>query len=182
MRATTLRELAFHSRMRAAPGLTSLPGHAFRLRCLRQLYRWEIGPGTTIDFGVAVRTIGGVRLGAGCNVNERCTLDGRGRLTIGDLVNISPEVMLLTASHDPGAADFSGTVAPLTIGDRVWIATRAIVLPGVTIGNGAVVAAGAVVTADVAAGAIVAGVPARPVGSRPETAQTSLPGYRRPFH
>jgi acetyltransferase-like isoleucine patch superfamily enzyme len=52
----------------------------------------------------------------------------------------------------------------VVIGDRVWLGTRAVVLKGVTIGDGAVVAAGAVVTRDVPAGAVVAGVPARVVG------------------
>ncbi len=56
------------------------------------------------------------------------------------------------------------SVAPVRIGDHVWIGTRAVVLKGVTIGDGAVIAAGAVVTADVPTGAVVAGVPARVVG------------------
>ena len=56
------------------------------------------------------------------------------------------------------------SVAPVRIGDRVWVGTRAVVLKGVTIGDGAVVAAGAVVTSDVPAGTVVAGVPARVVG------------------
>jgi acetyltransferase-like isoleucine patch superfamily enzyme len=55
-------------------------------------------------------------------------------------------------------------VAPVDIGDDVWIGRGALVLPGVTIGDGAVVAAGAVVTKDVPAGSVVAGVPAKVVG------------------
>ncbi len=57
------------------------------------------------------------------------------------------------------------SAAPVVIGDRVWVGTRAVVLKGVTIGDGAVVAAGAVVSKDVPAGAVVAGIPARQVGT-----------------
>jgi acetyltransferase-like isoleucine patch superfamily enzyme len=56
--------------------------------------------------------------------------------------------------------------APVKIGDDVWIGARAVILPGVTIGSRCVVAAGAVVKSDVPDGTIVAGVPARPVGTR----------------
>jgi acetyltransferase-like isoleucine patch superfamily enzyme len=56
-------------------------------------------------------------------------------------------------------------VAPVVIGDRVWVGTRAVILKGVTIGDGAVVAAGAVVNKDVPAHSVVAGGPARVVGS-----------------
>jgi maltose O-acetyltransferase len=65
--------------------------------------------------------------------------------------------------------DFGEIGGPVTIGDRVFIGARAIVLSGVTIGEGAAVAAGAIVTKDVDPYTIVAGVPARPIGSRPKT-------------
>ena len=65
------------------------------------------------------------------------------------------------------------------IGDRAWLGSRALVLPGVTIGEGAVVAAGAVVTSDVPAYAVVGGVPARAIGARPrELRGQALPGER----
>lgn len=85
-------------------------------------------------------------------------------IRIGDDVNIGHDVMLLTVNHKIGnnwrRAGFS-TFGPIVIGDGVWIASRAIVLPGVTIGRGAVVAAGAVVVRDVQPHTLVGGAPAR---------------------
>jgi maltose O-acetyltransferase len=118
----------------------------------------------------ATRDRNGLRIGRATVVNERCKFDVRGLLTIGDNVSISSDVMVLTADHDPAAPDFRYRERSVHIDDFVWIGTRATILPGVTIGRGAIIAAGAVVTRDVAPLDIVAGVPARPIGRRPATA------------
>jgi maltose O-acetyltransferase len=94
-------------------------------------------------------------------------LDGRGGLSIGAGVNISSYSLLVTGTHDPYARDFGGRLAPIAIGDYVWLATRVTVLPGCSVGTGAVVAAGAVVTGDVAPYTIVGGIPAKRLGDRP---------------
>lgn len=85
---------------------------------------------------------------------------------MGDDISIGPEAAVLTLSHDPQSAQFSDKGGAVEIGDRAWIAFRAIILPGVTIGEGAVVAAGSVVTKDVPPFTIVAGVPAKEIGKR----------------
>lgn len=82
---------------------------------------------------------------------------------IGNNVCINDGVQILTASHDVNDPDWNHTEARILIDDFVWIATNAIILPGVHIGRGAVVGAGAVVSKDVAPGQIVAGNPARPL-------------------
>lgn len=90
----------------------------------------------------------------------RCKIALHDRVTIGRRVPVSDGVILLTATHslqDPG---WSHKKAPIAIGDYAWIATSAIILPGVTIGRGAVVGAGAVVRRDVPDYAIVSGNPA----------------------
>jgi len=87
-------------------------------------------------------------------------------LSIGNDVSISPDVTILTAQHRTDDPLFGLVSAPVVIDDYVWIGTRAMILPGVHIGKGAVVAAGAVVTKDVAPMEIVGGVPARPIGQR----------------
>lgn len=108
-----------------------------------------------------------VHLGPGNVINFGTLIDGRGyRVRTGADVSIGPEAAILTLGHDPQSGDFADRGGDVLIGDRAWIAYRAIVLPGVVIGEGAVVAAGAVVTRDVAPYAIVAGNPARQVGSR----------------
>lgn len=93
---------------------------------------------------------------------RRLSLPGPGGITIGNGVLIGHNVVLATLNHDPAPARRAWLhPAPIVIGDRVWIGSNATVLPGVTIGDGAIVAAGAVVTKDVAPNTVVAGVPAR---------------------
>ena len=100
-------------------------------------------------------------------INWGCVLDGRKfAVRTGNDVSIGPEATILTLGHNPQSPDFADLGGDVTIGDHVWIAYRAVSLPGVTIGEGAVVAAGAVVTRDVEPFAIVAGVPARKIGER----------------
>jgi maltose O-acetyltransferase len=109
----------------------------------------------------------GVAIGRNSRINRDCTLDVRCGLTIGDNVSVSPEVMILTLSHDyndPSLSDLDA--GPVTIEDHVWIGSRAMILPGVTVGRGAVVAAGSVVTKRVGPMTVVAGVPAKPVAER----------------
>jgi maltose O-acetyltransferase len=108
----------------------------------------------------------GSRVGIGTRIGRDCLLDTRGGLRIGDHVSISPEVAILTADHDRDAQGFPMRRRAVVIEDRAWLGMRAMILPGVRIGRGAVVAAGAVVTRDVEPLTIVAGVPARVVGQR----------------
>lgn len=83
-------------------------------------------------------------------------------ITIGSHCHIAPDVVIMDSDfHDTASHDSEGASAPIVIGDKVWIATRAIILKGVTIGEGAVIAAGAVVTKDVAPYTVVGGVPAK---------------------
>jgi len=123
-------------------------------------------------FGPRVIRRSGVRIGRNSRVNRRCTLDLRGGLTIGDNVSISPEVMFLAGSHDVNDPEFSHVTRPISIEDHAFIGTRAMILPGVTVGRGAVVTAGSLVSRDVAPMTIVAGAPARRVGTRDPKATT----------
>lgn len=108
-----------------------------------------------------------ISLGPRCVVNYGTVLDGRHHpITTGADVSIGPEAVILTLGHDPQSPSFSVKGGPVTIGDRAWIGYRALVLPGVTIGEGAIVAAGAVVTKDVAAYTVVGGNPAQVIGER----------------
>ena len=110
-------------------------------------------------------------------INRGVTLDGRGPLCVGDRVNISAEAILFTADHDPNSPVFAGRARSTVIGDRAWIASRAVVLPGASVGDGALVAAGAVVHGLVDPWTIVAGNPARVIGNAPTTRR---PNYLRP--
>jgi maltose O-acetyltransferase len=107
-----------------------------------------------------------LELGEGTIVGPRCLLDARGGIRLGRDVNVSGRSRFMTAKHDVQNPDFEAVFEPAVVRDRVWIAMGATVLGGVTIGEGAVVAANATVTRDVEPYTIVAGTPARPVGER----------------
>ncbi len=122
----------------------------------------------SLQRGVRVVVDGGrLSIGHGTNVNGIGTkILCQQEISIGEFCTFSWDVQVL--DNDFHAITVDGveqpSVAPVRIGDRVWVGTRAVVLKGVTIGDGAVIAAGAVVTKDVPAGAVVAGVPAKVVG------------------
>jgi len=142
------------------------PSRLLRHSYLR-LWLGGFGVGTGVQMGCRFLNGRKVTLGPRNVINFGCLLDGR-RYVIrtGSDVSIGPEASLLTLGHDPQAHDFSDRGGDVIIGDRVWIGYRAIVLPGIAIGEGAVVAAGAVVTRDVEPYTIVAGNPAKPIGTR----------------
>ncbi|WNQ10815.1 acyltransferase [Paenibacillus aurantius] len=107
-----------------------------------------------------------VHIGEGAFVNTGCFFENHGEITIGRNSSLGMEVMLCASTHEMGGPDKrAGTPVgkPIVIGDGVWIGTRATVLPGVRIGDGCVIAAGAVVTKDCAPHGIYAGTPARRV-------------------
>lgn len=87
-------------------------------------------------------------------------------IKIGSQCVISQDAFLCTASHDISSPIFELTTRPITIENQVWVGARAIILPGITLHEGCVVAAGAVVTKDVPAWTIVGGNPAKPIGTR----------------
>jgi acetyltransferase-like isoleucine patch superfamily enzyme len=121
-----------------------------------------------------------ISIGRDTSIGRNALLDGRDQLTIGKHVSISPDVQLITGSHDVCSKYFAFKSAPIVIEDFVWIGSRSMVLPGVRIGMGAVVAAGAVVTKDVEAFSIVGGVPARRIGNRPRDLNYELK-WQPPF-
>lgn len=156
----SLAALAYNS------GIGRFPSRTVRKLALRG-WLGSLGAGTGVQRGVRFLNGRKVHLGARNVINFGCLLDGRHyAIRTGTDVSIGPEATILTLGHDPQSPDFADRGGEVRIGDRAWIAYRAVILPGVTIGEGAVVAAGAVVTRDVEAFAIVAGNPARQVGTR----------------
>ena len=116
---------------------------------------WLLPPFYT-DFGK------NIRVGKNVFVNHACEFMDRGGITIGDDVLIGPKVNLVTINHplDP-ATRRSTHCAPIIIENGVWLGAAVTVMPGVTIGENAVVAANAVVTSDVPNNTVVGGIPAR---------------------
>ncbi|WP_325437918.1 acyltransferase [Pseudomonas nitroreducens] len=107
-----------------------------------------------------------VRIGNNCVINRETYLDGRTGVEIGNNVNISFQTCILSLHHDHNSPDFVAIGAPVVIKDNAWIGARATLLPGVIIGEGAVVAAGAVVARSVPDYTVVGGVPAKVIGER----------------
>ena len=137
-------------------------------RAYLRMVGMKIGEGSFIMKKNYLINANRISVGKHSHINTQCILDGRGGITIGSSVSISHRVNIMTGSHDYKSPNFQGIFKPIVIEDYVWIGVGATILQGVTIGRGAVVCAGTVVTKDVPAYAIVAGVPAKTVGSRPE--------------
>jgi acetyltransferase-like isoleucine patch superfamily enzyme len=121
---------------------------------------------THISLGVEMWMGQRLRMGARSVIGQRCYIDARGGIRVDSDVSVSREAVLLTAQHVADDPEFAGTLAPVHLERRCWIGVRALVLPGVRIGEGAVVGAGAVVTSDVEPYEIVAGVPAKTLRKR----------------
>ena len=167
MSRSLLRRLWFDGIMFVCNHLVAhFPSHTARLWFYRAVMGFEIGKRAFIFMGAQFDTRGHFKLGDHSTINQRCRLDNRGGLEIGSNVSISADVCILTADHDPQSPSFAGRERPVRIGDYVFVGTRALILPGVVIGRGGVVAAGAVVTKDVAECSIVAGCPATEIGIR----------------
>lgn len=123
---------------------------------------------TNISLGVEMWAGSNLSMGRGSTIGQRCYIDARGGIRVEPDVSIAREVYVVTAEHEPDNPDFEAALAPVRFERRCWIASRAVVLPGVCIGEAAVVAAGAVVTGDVDPYTIVAGVPAKVLRKRRE--------------
>lgn len=108
----------------------------------------------------------GLELGERVAVGWFAELDARAGIKIGNDTNVSSHVKLITGSHDVDDKEYTADFKPIEIGHHCWIGTGAIVLQGVKIGDGAVVAAGAVVTKDIPANEVWGGVPAKKIKDR----------------
>jgi maltose O-acetyltransferase len=158
--------------------VASIPFNGVRRWFYRRFFK--IGANSTLMMGLYLRKMHGIEIGHTTNINIRCMLDSRGgHIHIGNYVDIAPEVNIWTLEHDMQSPGFASQGGPVVIEDYVWIANRAIILPGITIGKGAVVAAGAVVTKDVEPYTIVGGVPAKKIGVRNPNQEPRKP--YRPF-
>lgn len=124
----------------------------------------KCGENVNVERGAHFANGGGICIGSGSGLGVNCSVHGP--LKIGNNVMMGPDVTILTHTHNIERTDIpmgrqGSTVKEVSVGNDVWIGMRSIIMPGVRIGNGVVIGAGAVVTKDVPDFAIVGGVPAR---------------------
>ena len=179
-----LRNRVFHhSRISTGSRLKHL--HAIRLGEGCKIHRGATvdaseGPGVQLASEVFVGqgaivqgSRGGVVLGARSQINNYAIVNGAGGVAIGDDVLIGPHACVVSYAHRYRRRDITigaqgYRYEPIRIGNDVWIGAHAVVLAGVSIGRGAVIGAGSVVTQDVPEFAVVVGVPARVIRQRTE--------------
>lgn len=140
-----------------------------------KIFGAKIGKKTVIYRKTEILKISGLKVGNRTQVGWYCLLDSRGGLEIGNDVVIASYVKVVSGTHDINSVDFEGMVKKIVIKDMAWICTGALILPGISIGRGAVVAAGAVVTKDVPDFCVVAGNPAKVIKMRNTEINYNLP-------
>jgi acetyltransferase-like isoleucine patch superfamily enzyme len=142
-----------------------IPSHIIR-RFFYRLGGVTIGAGSALHMGARFYNPGNITIGKDTIIGEKIVFDGRSKITIGNHVDIATEVMIYNSWHEIDNPDFTALSEPVTIEDYVFIGPRSIILPGVTIGKGAIVAAGSVITKDVSPLTVVGGVPAKMIKER----------------
>ena len=166
-------------RLRLLADLGHVPSHGVR----KYFYRragLAIPDSSSIHWRAEMYAPERIRIGADCTIGDSCFLDGRDGLVIGDCVNLGSHVSIYTRQHDVDSSDFAEVGGPVMIGHHAWVASHAVILPGVTVGEGAVVAAAAVVTRDVSPFTMVGGNPARYIRDRSRDLTYRL-GYAKRF-
>ena len=164
-----------------------IPSHCIRKFFYRYVFHVQADKTSVIYYGAEIRCHRKLSIGKGTIIGDKAILDARNGLTIGKNVTLSTNVSIYTEQHDHRDPDFlcisTTGVKPcsVTIDDYVWLGPNVIVLPGVHIGKGAVIGAGAVVTKDILPYTVNVGIPAKTVGERPKDLRYDRSGNHLPF-
>ena len=143
-------------------------------RMLLRMFGAKIGPRVILRSSARVWQPWKLTIGENSWIDGEVQLYSVDQISIGANAVVSEGAYICTASHDITSPTFQLKTAPIEIGDMAWVCSRAIVLPGVKIGEGAVVAAGAVVTTDVAPWTVVGGTPAKEIGRRDVSSEGAI--------
>ena len=161
------------------------PSHVVRNWVYLNIYLVDKHKTSVIYFGCEIRSGVNLHIGKGSIIGDNCILDARQGIYIGKNVNLSSEVHLWTEAHDVNDPYFRSMPCnhgPIHIGNRAWLGSNVTVLDNVSIGEGAVVCSGAVVTKDVEPYAIVAGIPAKKIGERSKDLRYEFTGGHTLFY
>ena len=162
-----------------------IPSHTIRNMIYKHVFTVEMEKKAIIYYGAEIRCHSRLKIGKGSIIGDKSILDARNGIIIGQNVNISTNVSIYTEQHDhrdPYFRSNSDNSFRVKIGNRAWIGPNVIILHGVTIGEGAVIAAGAVVTKDVEPFTIVGGIPAKKIGERNKNLLYCFNGKHIPFY
>lgn len=161
----------------AYPSLVSfIPSRSIR-RLLFNAVGGGINSSVSMFRSVKIRNPKGLRIGEHSSIGPQVLLDARCGLEIGKCVTVAYDAVIWTLHHDMNSPTFDGKGGKVTIDDYAWLCSRCIILPGVKIGKGAVVASGAVVSKDVEPFTIVGGIPAKVIGQRENKDYTYKPNF-----
>lgn len=160
-----------------------IPSHTVRNFFYRNVYKVDLGKNAVLYYGAEIRAPWNLHIGEGSIIGDLSILDARNGIFIGNNVNFSTGVWIWTLQHDISSKNFGveGQGKPVTIGDRAWLSSRVTVLPGSKIGEGSVVAAGAVVTKSIESFSIWGGIPAKKIGERTQQLEYEFNGSHMHF-
>jgi len=164
--------------------LSYTPSHRLRNFIYRYVCGMNLCEDAVIYYGTEVREPSMITIGRGSIIGDHSILDARNGIVIGENVVFASDVKIWTEQHDHRDPFFRCSTqnhSSVIIDDRAWIGSHTVILHSVHIGEGAVVAAGAVVTHDVPPFTIVAGVPAKKIGERNRDLKYSFTGEHRHF-
>lgn len=164
--------------------LSYTPSHSLRNFIYRHVCGMNLCEDAVIYYGTEVREPSRITIGRGSIIGDHSILDARNGIVIGENVVFASDVKIWTEQHDHRDPFFRCSTQnhrSVVIDDRAWIGSHTVILHSVHIGEGAVVAAGAVVTHDVPPFTIVAGVPAKKIGERNRDLKYSFTGEHRHF-
>lgn len=156
-------------------GFPGFEGMVLRAGLYRLLFR-RLDGFAFIYAGARIDHCGGISGGRSLSIHSGAFVSGRGGLSIGDGVLIGPNAAVVSTEHrydDPQLpiVEQGQRLVPTAIANDVWIGANAVILAGVSVAEGTIVSAGAVVTSDTQPYTIVGGVPAKTIGQRPRAAE-----------
>lgn len=146
--------------------LNRLPFCFVRVFILTKILGMKVGRNTYIAYKVSFICPWKIVIGDNCVINSHVLLDGREKLIIKDNVDISWYAKIFTLQHDPDSPEHRSIGKSVIVDSFCWLATNAIILPGIHLGEGSIIAAGAVVTKNTLPFTVYGGIPAKPIKSR----------------
>lgn len=158
-----------------------IPFHCVRRFLYTTVFKVSMAKNAVLYYGAEIRAPWNLYIDEGAIIGDKAILDARKGIYIGKNVNISTGVWIWTYQHDVQSESFAGEGASVFIMDRAWLSCRSIILPGVIVGEGSVIAAGGVCTKSTEAYKILGGVPCKVIGDRNEGLEYNFQGEHMLF-